>query len=117
MSEGTQQSSPSVNRLRIVGRWLVLLAAGVYGAAFFGFCLYGMIYKEWVEQLAKEHFAATIGLPSAALAALLLVTLLEMNAGRVEVKALGFELKGAGGPILMWVICFLAITAAIKTLW
>src|SRR5437879_4967634 len=107
MPEDAPQSSPSVNRLRIVGRWLVLLAAGVYGAAFFGFCVYGMVYEQWVEQLAKEHFAAMVGLPSAALAALLLVTLLEMNAGRVELKAPGFELKGAGGPILMWVICFL----------
>ena len=76
-----------------------------------------MIHEEWVEALAKEHFAAAIGLPCAALAALLLVTILEINTGRVEFKAYGFEFKGAAGPIVMWVFCFLAIAGAIRMLW
>lgn len=103
--------------LRIVSRWSVLLGAMLYGVTFFAFSIYGMIYEEWVEEIAKQHFAAAIGLPCAALAALLLVTILEINAGRIEFKAYGLEFKGAAGPIVMWVLCFIAIAGAIRLLW
>lgn len=103
--------------LRVVARWSILLGAMFYGATFFAFAIYGMVHEEWVEDTARQHFAAAIGLPCAALAALLLVTILEINAGRIEFKAFGFEFKGAAGPIVMWVFCFLAITAAIRALW
>ena len=103
--------------LRIVSRWSVLLGAMLYGVTFFAFSIYGMIHEEWVEEIAKQHFAAAIGLPCAALAALLLVTILEINAGRIEFKAYGLEFKGAAGPIVMWVLCFIAIAGAIRLLW
>lgn len=103
--------------LRIAARWSIFLAAALYGVTFFAFSIYGMVREQWVEELVKQHFAATIGLPSAALAALLLVTILEINAGRIEFKAVGFEFKGAAGPIVMWVLCFLSIAAAIRLLW
>lgn len=103
--------------LRMLGRWSILLGAMVYGVAFFAFSVYAMIHEEWVEDLAKEHFAATVGLPCAALAALLLVTIFEISAGRIEFKAFQLEFKGAAGPIAMWVFCFLAISAAIRVLW
>jgi len=56
-------------------------------------------------------------LPFAALAALCLVIVLEINSGKVEIKGFGFEFKGAGGPLVMWIFCFLAIAGAIKMLW
>lgn len=95
----------------------MLAAAGIFGVTFFGFAIYGIVYKEWVEEVVKQHFAATIGLPSAALAALLLVVILEVHHGKVEVKGWGMEFKGAGGPIIMWIMSFSAIAAAIRLLW
>jgi len=103
--------------LRVLSRWAVLGAAVVFGATFFTFAVYAMVREHWVEEIAKEHFAATIGLPSAALGSLLLVTILEISAGQIELKGFGVEFKGAAGPIIMWVLCFLAIAAAIKLLW
>lgn len=76
-----------------------------------------MIFEAWVEETVKAHFAATIGLPCAAIASLLLVVILEINAGRIEFKVYGVEFKGASGPTVLWVLCFLAITLAIKSLW
>jgi ethanolamine transporter EutH len=103
--------------LQTVSRWAVLLGGILYGTTFFAFSIYGMIHEQWIEELAKEHFAAMIGLPCAALAALLLVTILEINTGKIEFKVIALEFKGAAGPIILWVFCFLAITAAIKALW
>jgi hypothetical protein len=63
------------------------------------------------------HFAATIGLPSAALVAMCVVVLLERTSGTIAFEAVGFKLRDASGPVVMWVFVFLAITAAIRTLW
>ena len=98
-------------------RWMVFFAAAAFGAVFLFGAAQVIFYEQWVIELAQQHFAATVGLPFAALAALSLITLLEITTGTVEVKGLGFEFKGAGGPIVMWICSFLAIAAAIKMLW
>jgi hypothetical protein len=100
-----------------VARWLVLTAGVIFFGAFVVGGSLSMLYNPAVFQVALDHFAATIGLPSAALAALCLVYFLEHTSGPIQFKGLGFEFKGASGPIVMWVICFLAIAGAIKLLW
>jgi hypothetical protein len=67
--------------------------------------------------MAAEHFATIVGVPLAALAAFGLVVTLDVVAGHIEFKGLGFEFRGAAGPIIMWVICFLAIVLAIYMTW
>jgi hypothetical protein len=42
-------------------------------------------------------------------AALSLVLLLRAVSGNIEIKILGFEFKGAAAPIIMWILCFLAL--------
>lgn len=68
-------------------------------------------------EVALEHVPATIGLPSAALAALCLVIALENTSGPIEFEGLGFRFKGAPGPLILGASCFLVITAAIKAVW
>ncbi len=74
-------------------------------------------HDNWVSGIVQNHFAATIGLPLAAIAALCLVILLGFTDGPIEFSGLGFNFKGAAGPIVLWVLCFLAIAVAIKALW
>jgi hypothetical protein len=76
-----------------------------------------MIIDPALFQIALNHFAATVGLPSAALAGLCIVIFLESASGPIEFEGLGFKFKGASGPIVLWVFCILAIAAAIKLLW
>ena len=103
--------------MRTVARWLVLAAALVYGGAFFLGGAMSMLQDPEIFHLAMQHFAATIGLPSAALAALFLVVFLEHTSGAIEFEAIGFKFKGASGPIVMWALAFIVITIAIKLLW
>jgi hypothetical protein len=63
------------------------------------------------------HFPATIGLPCAAAASFTIVSLFRTTEGKITFQALGFKFEGASGPIIMWVLCFLAITTAIRILW
>ena len=64
-----------------------------------------------------KHYPATIGLPISALAALVLVFVLEYSTGPIEFEGLGFKFKGAAGPLVFWIACFLAINLSIATLW
>lgn len=68
-------------------------------------------------ELLIEHFGAIIGMPVAGALAFLLVVFLRQTEGQIEFKGLGFEFKGASGQIVMWLMCFLSITGAIKLLW
>lgn len=104
-------------RLSFVARCLVLLGGTLFAGAF----LYGvgnsMLNTSELFEVMVTHFAAVVGLPCAALAALGLVMFLEQTSGAIEFEGLGFKFKGASGPIVMWVISFMAMTTAIKILW
>ena len=71
---------------------------------------------DW-SKIFVEHFAATVGLPLAAIAAFVIVVLLQQGEAPLEFEGLGFKFKGSSGQILLWVVCFLAISGAIKFLW
>ena len=76
-----------------------------------------MLRDPSLYRLALEHFPAVVGLPSAAIASLCVVVVLEGTAGPVEFEVPGLKFKGAAGPIVFWVVCFLTITVAIHLLW
>jgi hypothetical protein len=71
----------------------------------------------WLLDIARTHFAATIGLPFDALASFAIVTILESTAGPLEFEGLSFKFKGASGPAVLWIVCFSVIALAIKALW
>jgi len=96
--------------------WLAVSGASLFAVAFFASIVWISVYGAW-DQVARRHFAAVIGLPSAALAALFIVLVLRTVAGPIELKIPGFEFRGASGPIVMWILCFLAIALAISWLW
>ena len=67
-----------------------------------------MIYK---------HYPAIVGLPWAAAAGFIIVTLFRQVAGPIKIKGWGLDIEGAGGPVLLWVACFMAMTTAIWMVW
>jgi hypothetical protein len=84
-----------------------------------GFVIWHAVNNQvWLLDQVRNHYAALIGLPFAAYAAVCLVLFLESRYDDpIEFKALGFEFKGASGPIVLWVICFLVISICMKLLW
>ena len=70
-----------------------------------------------LTELVVGRFPAIIGLPFAALAAFLVVALFRQGEGPIEFEIIGAKFKGAAGQILLWIACFLSISAAIKLLW
>jgi hypothetical protein len=96
--------------------WTAVIGATLFAIAFFAGVAWVSVYGAW-DSVAMRHFPAVVGLPSAALTALFIVLVLRTVAGPIELKIPGFEFRGASGPIVMWIVCFLSIAMAISWLW
>jgi hypothetical protein len=70
-----------------------------------------------IVQEVETHFRGITGPPMAAMTALTIVTFLRVTSESLEFKAFGFEFKGASGPVVLWVLSFLACVARITALW
>jgi hypothetical protein len=101
--------------------FLIVFAVVVYFAAAF----LAVLNVPWLSGLKTElnsNGALTVGLPSAAIGAFGVVALLlhsfppEKAGGVIKIKFFGAEFTGPAGPITLWLACFLAFVAAIKTL-
>jgi hypothetical protein len=103
--------------MRHIAQILVLVGAFIFGAVFIIQAIHTMMTQKWIVEVAQKHFAATVCLRFAALAALCLVVILEINAGRIEMHGFGLTFRGAAGPIIMWIFCFLALVIAMKLVW
>lgn len=110
-------SIPVEQRIKFYFSYAVVLGVGILAFIMFSITNIMIVFTGIWTEIAREHFAAIIGLPSAAAAALFLVLVLSTTAGRIEFEGLGFKFRGAAGPLVFWIGCFLAITAAIKILW
>ena len=98
--------------LRIIGVLILLL----YIAA-----LLVLSFTDWIARdlrtIALDHFRTIVALPVAGVFALLVVSIFQVTSGNIEFNALGFKLKGAAGPILMWVVVYVAIAITIYVNW
>lgn len=97
---------------------VVLLGVGMWGLFAGGFLAYHSLNGGFVVRLVEEHFPGMMLVPMAALMALCVVLLLRWTAGPLEFDLWKqAKLKGASGPLTLWVVCFLAIVFAIWLLW
>jgi hypothetical protein len=72
----------------------------------------------WLMRLIKQHYAALIQVPAIGLMSFFGVFLFDViSEQEIEFEVLGFKFRGAAGPIVLWVLVFLAITAATYLLW
>lgn len=111
------RSSDWEERLRRVLSWAAVVAVIAYGVLLFSLLLIGGWREPRMEALVFKHYTTVIGLPSAAAAPLFIVLVLKAAAGPIEFEALGLKFRGASGPVVLWVLCFLAIVLAITLVW
>ena len=101
-----------------VVKWVLLFGAVIYLVIWFGFVLYSIVTKQsWIMDVLTNHMPVMLSLPVAGATSLIIVLFLGTVSGEIEFKMIGMEFKGASGPIVMWVFCYLAITLSIKLMW
>lgn len=105
------------NNLRKILSWSIVLGVFTFAAIFFARIAYLAITEEYFKEIGLKHFPSIVGVPAAAIASILIVLTLRTVAGPLEFKIFGLEFKGASGPTAFWILCFLAICAAIRLTW
>ena len=116
---------PQKNRLSNLRRWITwaaVIGTALWTGFFFCFLIYQIIWpsptsENWFLQMIQRHPASTIGVAMSAISAYCLVALLEITRGPIEFEVLSFKFKGASGPVILWVFCFLAMTFGVWLLW
>jgi hypothetical protein len=105
------------SKLKKLMSWVAVFGVFVFSLVYFSRVAYLAVTEQYWRKVGLEHFPTLVGLPAAAIASIFIVLVLRTIAGPLEFKVLGMEFKGASGPTAFWVVCFLAISLAIKITW
>jgi hypothetical protein len=103
-------------KFRFVIGWSFVIVFLLLAIAGLGWWLIADWNAPYLLKKLDDQFNVLIGIPASAVSALLLVIFLRTTNGPIEFEVFGFKFKGASGPIVMWVLVFLSIVAAIKVL-
>ena len=108
--------------LRTVAGWTAIIGTSLLAGYFFAFLVYHSLWHtssadSWFVAVIEKHYAATIAVPLSAISALCVVLVLKATTGPIEFEALGFKFRGASGPLVFWLICFLPMIWAVWLLW
>jgi len=104
------------NRRRLVLAVGALLLAGLFSVLFGWICDLTFGHEAWTA-FVLANFGLVLGLPmAAALAFGVIVAFQTTSEGPVSLKFGPLEFTGPAGPIVLWVVCFLSIVAAIEVL-
>ena len=120
--ETGMKRDPEHKRFRSTSQRLIVIGLAISGLYFLGFMVYYSLRPlpadGWLLQIISTHFAATIGVPLSALSAFCIVVLLDVfSKGDIELEIPGFKMKGASGPVILWVVCFIAFIFGLRLLW
>lgn len=109
-------------RLRKIASWVAMFGTSLLAAYFFGFLIYHSLRPttssgSWFITVLEKQFAATMAVPLSAIGSVCIILMLKATAGPIEFEGLGFKFRGASGPIVLWVLCFLSMILAVHLLW
>jgi len=91
--------------------------AAILGSVVTIFFVMGLLAWSYRSDPALKDFFTIIGLPFAFIAAFVVVAFFRKKEPPVEFQAFGLKLWGAAAEIVLWILCFLAITGAMAFLW
>jgi hypothetical protein len=98
--------------LKFIVVWTIIVGIVLWWSGF----LLTLKSGPWTE-IYFQHFPVTMGIPSAMIGAFVVCTLFRTTEGQIRFGGLGFHFEGAAGPIVMWILCFLAQIVVIYSLW
>ncbi|REL37892.1 hypothetical protein DYD21_08925 [Rhodohalobacter sp. SW132] len=109
-------------KFRRLSQWASVGGTGIASIFFFSFLVWHVLNpgpaNGWLVRIIQDQYAATVGVPLSAITAFCIVTVLNViNKGDIEFSFLGLTFKGASGPVILWVICFLALILGFSVLW
>jgi hypothetical protein len=113
--EPRENIEPIARRVAILG----LLIVGGTVLVVEAFVSISQVWKSpRLADMMIDHLAATVALPIAGLGiAVLIAAFAVASRGKIELKVPGFELRGASGPVFLWIVGLLAYAVSLRMLW
>src|SRR5713101_814324 len=119
----TQSSRAAHDRLKNWATWGVVIGTAAWVT--FGFSLIVVsaliptaVPESWLLQMIRGHPGGTMGVSVCTISAFSVVAVLDvLSRDPIEIRFFQFELKGAAGPMVLWVLCFLTMVAGFQILW
>jgi len=111
------------NSMKKYATWGVVIGTALWTGFFFAFLIISALFpdavpKSWFLDMILAHPSGTIGIAISAISAFSVVTVLDVFArDPIEIRFWQFEVKGAAGPVILWVLCFLALVLGGEVLW
>jgi len=106
------------SRLRILVSRLAILGGMAFMFGTTAIVLYFGATVGLLQEMVREHFRALFGIPMMAICSLVLVSIFRAAVGPIEFETpFGFKFNGASGPIVLFVMCYLAFTTSLWLLW
>jgi hypothetical protein len=118
-----REPAPSSSRLKQVATLGVIVGTAVWTGFFFGFLVVSAVFPDavpesWLLSMIREHPGPTLAIAMSAISSFCVLGVLDVFArDPIEIKFLGFELRGAAGPVVLWALCFAVFVGALETLW
>ena len=116
MSDPQQRFKQGIIKAAVIG-------TAIWTGFFFLFLVINLVFptmipeEGWFLAMIKQQPAATIGIGMSAISAFCLVTVLEYARGPIEFEFWKFKFRGASGPVVLWIMCFLAMILGVYLLW
>ena len=116
-------SNQEKSALKKWATWGVVIGTAIWTTFFFGFLVVSaliphLIPDSWFLDMIKENPAGTIGVAICAISSFSVVVVLDIfSRDSISFKFFNFEFKGASGPVVLWIMCFLAFVAGTGLLW
>jgi hypothetical protein len=117
------------DRTPILGTQTRTIVAGIALSGMVLLATYGFLFviaqsiwpgnpaENWLLSVLHQQYAAALGVPMSAAAALCIVLLLETVAGPIEIETPWLKFRGAAAPVIVWMLCFLAMIFGLSWLW
>ena len=120
VEEEVEETKPSERGegFRTVAAWIAVVGGIVFVAVYTISTAYRGLTTELLQELVREHYLGVIAMPVMAIASLVIVVILGVTAGPIEFETpFNFKFKGASGPVIFWIFCFLAMVFGARHLW
>jgi hypothetical protein len=99
-------------------KWTLVALAVVTSIMLVTLLIVGIVYNfsELRHEIA-QHLIVIIGLAGMGMASILLIGICRYQDGPMEVEGITFKFKGGAGPVILWIMAFLAMIVGSKMLW